>query len=397
MYVCGERGNPVNGPSVVFLLTIVSMVLFASALAFVLLRKVFPLYRGARFARWYWGANVLSIAGLIYGRGRWEGWAGAGVLTQFVVVWFMAQLLLLALLPLYYLLRRALLRGDVAQDASRRALVQRAALAVPAAALGIGVYGAFYASKDIRFLRYEVAVAKLDAALDGFTIAQLSDVHLGLFFSLDKLREILDRIVAQRPDALVVTGDLIDDVRQMGALTALLDAYVDRFPCGIYFTYGNHEYFRDIHLVERALAQSKLRVLRNGAALVMNVARPLYFLGVDFPWAKNGARQEAECARMLEMALQSVPAEATKVLLSHHPMLIDNGYAAGIDLTLTGHTHGGQVALFGEALLPVRYKYMRGMYRQAGFYGYVNAGAGSWFPFRLGCPAEAAFFVLRRA
>lgn len=386
-----------NGPLVVFLLTVISVTLFFSALAFVLLRKVFPLYRGARFAGAYWALNALSIAGLVYGRGRWDGWAGAGFLTQLVVVWFMAQFLLLGLLPLYYLLRKALLRGDVAVDASRRAFVRRAALSVPAAALGVGAYGAFYASQDIRFLRHEVAVAQLDSALEGFAIAQLSDVHLGLFFSLGKLRETLDRIVAQQPDVLVITGDLIDDVRQMEAMTALLDAYVERFPRGIYFTYGNHEYFRDIRLVERALAQSKLQVLRNGAALVTEAPRSLYFLGVDFPWARNGTRQEAECARMLEMALEGVPARATKVLLSHHPMLIDNGYAAGVDLTLTGHTHGGQVALFGEALLPVRYKYMRGMYRQAGFYGYVNIGAGSWFPFRLGCPAEAAFFILRRA
>lgn len=386
-----------SGPSGVFLLTVVSIVLFFSALAFVLLRKVFPLYRGLRFAAAYWGINALSIWGLYYGRGRWDGWSGAGFLTQLVVVWFVAQFVLLALLPLYYLLRKALLRCDVAVDASRRAFVRRAALAVPAAALGVGAYGAFYASKDIHFLRHEVAVAELDETLEGFTIAQLSDVHLGLFFSLDKLRETLDRIVAAKPDALVITGDLIDDVRQMDALTALLDGYAERFPRGVYFTYGNHEYFRDIHLVERALASSRLRVLRNGAALVAQAARPLYFLGVDFPWAKNGARQEAECARMLEMASEGVPARATRVLLSHHPMLIDNGYAAGVDLTLTGHTHGGQVALFGEALLPVRYKYMRGMYRQAGRYGYVNAGAGSWFPFRFGCPAETAFFVLRRA
>ena len=117
---------------------------------------------------------------------------------------------------------------------------------------------------------------------------------------------------------------------------------------------------------------------------------------------------------MMEEALADVPLDAVKVLLAHHSDFIEQGIAHGIDLTLTGHTHGGQFAIGQTALLPVRYRYMRGFYGAGGALGsieggtvslptrvgdlsplgYVNAGAGSWFPLRVGCPPEITIFTL---
>jgi len=95
-------------------------------------------------------------------------------------------------------------------------------------------------------------------------------------------------------------------------------------------------------------------------------------------------------------ALSSIPAGACRILISHHPDFIEDAFAAGIPLTLTGHTHGGQVYLFGKSLLPVQYRYMRGIYRQNGLYAYVHVGTGHWLPFRVDCPPEIAVFTLTR-
>lgn len=390
-----------NGPSVVFIAIVSFVALSISYLSFTLARRLFPIYRRPKLAYVYWTINLLAVAGTAFGRGRLDIFPFSGGLVQLEVLWFMCQAVALCLLPLYALLKKGIEKmfsGEgAAADQSRRKFIRAAALSLPALTLGVSSYGAFYESRNVRLLRHEIALADLDSSFDSFKIAQLSDVHLGLFFSVEKLRSVLERIVLERPNVLVVTGDLIDDVNVAEETARLLDEFVPRFAQGVYFTWGNHEYFRDFAKIKAAFAHSRVRVLRNQSAVLAEAERPLYLLGVDYPWAKDEKAQEAECARMVASALENVPSRATKILLSHHPALIDYAYANRIDLSLTGHTHGGQVALFGQALLPVRYKYMRGMYRQDGMYGYVSAGAGSWFPFRFGCPAEMALFTLRRA
>jgi predicted MPP superfamily phosphohydrolase len=117
-------------------------------------------------------------------------------------------------------------------------------------------------------------------------------------------------------------------------------------------------------------------------------------IGVDYPWAKNAEEMRTVREKYLKLGLEKVPQGAFKILLSHHSDFIDDAFKARIPLTLTGHTHGGQVNVAGHSLLPVQYKYMRGVYRQGDFVGYVSTGTGNWLPFRLGCPAEISVFTL---
>ena len=105
---------------------------------------------------------------------------------------------------------------------------------------------------------------------------------------------------------------------------------------------------------------------------------------------------EAQRKNYMQQAMKNLPADVPAILLAHHPECIDDGAANDIALTLTGHTHGSQFGFLGQPLFPV-FKYTRGIVKIGDSYGYVHRGNGSWFPFRLGCPPEIAYFTLKNA
>ena len=360
-----------NGPSIYFLGITTSITLGIAYLFFVLLSKVFPCYNKRNVKLIYWLINFTTIIVGVVLRGRVEVLPFASTLTRILIVWFMMQLFGLLMLPIYYGMKKLyvqkLMKPGSEVDRSRRKLIQGAAISLPIMSIGLSSYGTFFGAEKVEILEHELVVPNLDKEIGGLKIAQISDAHIGLFFSVEKLAGLLNIVQEKGADVVVITGDLIDDVQAVDRLIQVLDAYVPKFPKGIYFSWGNHEYFRDFARLEKAFARSAVAVLRNSNTL------------------------------LIDLALQGVPKNATKILLSHHPVVIDYAYEQKIDLTLTGHTHGGQIAFGRQSILPVRYKYMRGMYQKADMYGYVSTGAGSWFPFRLGCPAEVSLFTLKPA
>lgn len=339
-------------------------------------------------------ADGASFLGILLSRSLLADFPLAGAALQIMAIFFMMQLILGALTAAALLVRR-LYRQMMAVplDRSRRHLL-RGAAAIPAVAGTAGMYGGLYERCHTVENRYDIFVPNLPEALEGYTVAQLSDIHLGLFFSMERLRQLLQQAADGQPDVLVITGDLFDDEQQNAAAARLVDSFCEKFPQGIYFCRGNHEYLRGIRSIEQALQQTGIHELVNRAEQVLPGA-PLYFVGVDYPMERS---------RFLELqqefttrAFADVPAEAVTVLLAHHPDFIDNGRSQGAALTLTGHTHGGQLGFLGVPLVPPVFHYMRGMYRQAGSYGYVHSGNSSWFPYRFGCPPEVAYFRLCRA
>lgn len=278
-------------------------------------------------------------------------------------------------------------------DPERRHLLARAA-AYPALAAAAGVYGGTLGRTRVAINEYDVPVDGLGAELDGFRVAQISDVHLGLFFSLDDFRQLLEKAASTGADALAVTGDLFDDDDMNEEAAKILDGFVPRFPRGIWFCYGNHEYFRNLPKIEAALSRTRVHVLRDSGEQAADGVRPLWFVGVDYP--RSHSVFKVEGAASMRRAMDGVPEDAVVILLAHHPDFIDDAAARDVTLALTGHTHGGQFGLFGIALVPPVFRYMRGVYRVGSTFGYVHSGNGSWFPFRLGCPPEIAVFRLIR-
>ena len=250
---------------------------------------------------------------------------------------------------------------------------------------------------------FDIKIKNLPTQLEGFIIAQISDIHLGAFYSLEKLENLLNRIVASNPDILAITGDIFDSVSINDEAIRLVNSFCDKFKYGIWYCHGNHEHHRGIEHIEYELRKTDIHVLVNQSERVnLPSERPFYFVGVDYPvgspvtQAKDTERQykfNYAKREFLVTALNEVPKDSICILLAHHPEFIDDAAAFNIPLTLTGHTHGSQVGIFGVPLFPV-FKYTRGMVRINDCYGYVHCGNGSWFPFRLGCPPEIAYFKL---
>lgn len=280
-------------------------------------------------------------------------------------------------------------------SSDRRRLI-RNAIAYPFLSFAIGLYGNNVERKMTVDRNYDIPVKNLPEELEGFTIAQISDVHLGQFFSLEDLEKLLTRIANAKPDLLAITGDIFDDVSMNSQATKLVDSFCDRFRLGIWYCHGNHEHHRGIRAVEQGLEKTRIHWLVNRWEFASK--SNLVLIGVDYPmvWGDEEKFQTLKREFMTE-AMQEIPSDSTKILLAHHPEFIDNAREYKIPLTLTGHTHGSQVGIFGLPLFPV-FKYTRGMVKDDSreCFGYVHVGNGSWFPFRFGCPPEIAYFHLRR-
>ena len=270
----------------------------------------------------------------------------------------------------------------------------------PLLSLATAVYGnRIEKNSDVENF-YNVPVKNLPPELEGFRLAQISDVHLGAHYSLERLQALLQRIADSKPDLLAITGDIFDDVHMNPDAIKIVDSFTDKFKFGIFYIHGNHEHFRGIHAIEEMLKATKINWLVNRSR---HVTSKLYILGVDYPsrspiTSSNDEEQAkifAEARRSyVSGAMMNVPDDAVKILLAHHPEFIDDGVERNCVLTLTGHTHGGQIGIFGIPIFPV-FKYTRGLIKHGDNLGYVHVGNGSWFPFRLGCPPEIAYFTLK--
>ena len=336
--------------------------------------------------------DVICIFGMALGYSIFRDNEIIGMLLQVISIFFMTQVIfsffMIIALAVRKLNRR--LRG-IPMDKSKRTLVKGAA-AFPVVAGALSLYGGLY-ERDATIVRnYDISCPGADN-LNGFSIAQLSDVHLGPFFNLDKLRRLMDQAAATGADLLAITGDLFDDEKQNFQAAKIVNEYVGRFPKGIYFCWGNHEYIRNIQLIDIALSTTDIKLLCNSNQLVADGARPLYLAGADYPIVKDQFDSLKDL--YTEKAMANLPDNAVKVLLAHHPDFIDNGAEYGAELVLTGHTHGCQIGIMGIPLVPGGFKYRRGMYQVGTTMGYVHSGNGSWFPIRIGCPPEIAVFTLR--
>ena len=399
----------------IMIISISLAVLLFAWLAIVLLGRLYPIYRKRSVRVVYMAVALISLILLYVSR-----FVEIGTFPEVMLkgsFWvFASPFFVLAAAPIVYALMRAMHIRPSRPDASRRTFIKAGSIAVPALCYGASGYSIFAKSSDLAVFRYAIRVRDLPSELAGLRIAQLSDTHLGVFVSLDKLDEMLRIIEAEKPDVLVITGDFIDGIGWTEEAVSRVDAVARCLPYGAYFCWGNHEYLRDAPRIERALAASSIIALKNDCACVVKAERPLYFLGVDYPWVRNLMIGEQERERMIQEALQEVPKDAVTVLLAHHSDFIEQGTKYNIDLTLAGHTHGGQFAFGQTALLPVQYRYMRGFYNADGAMGdirggsataptavgdgaplgYVNSGAGSWFPMRFGCPPEITIMTLTR-
>ena len=286
-------------------------------------------------------------------------------------------------------------------DLGRRRLLTNAGRAVPV--LAVGTSSAGFASGASRFTvrPVEVRLPGLPAALDGFRIGQITDVHVGTFIDTQYLHDAVKAMNDAKVDLQVMTGDLIDDLDQLdGTMAALAECKARH---GMLAVLGNHEHWRGLGAIRRAYAEVEarggpVRLLVDASHAFEHAGQRVRVVGVDYPMSGRSHRVKAE--RMLQSAEQSFrDASPDEVLLclSHHPDFFPHAAERGARLTLAGHTHGGQVAFLGMPAFWFAFKYMLGRYRQGDHQLYVSGGTGHWLPFRLGVPTEVTVLTLRAA
>ncbi|HEY2746134.1 MAG TPA: metallophosphoesterase [Polyangia bacterium] len=240
-----------------------------------------------------------------------------------------------------------------------------------------------------RLRRRIVRIDGLPPALDGYRIGQLSDIHCGPHTPATRVRRWVERLNALDLDLMTVTGDLI--THGSSHVAAVADALGGlRARDGVFACMGNHDYFTDGEALIDELERAGLVVLRNRGVTVEHGGAKLYVAGVDDTWS---ARHD------VARALADRPLGAPAILLAHDPNLFPEASERDVELTLSGHTHGGQLAVPGVRRLSLaRFitRFTAGLYRRGRSTLYVNRGAGTTGPpVRLGAPAELAVLTLR--
>jgi len=276
-------------------------------------------------------------------------------------------------------------------DPDRRRAVARLAAAA-GLTIGLGASGwAALEGRRVRIKRIEVPLKKLPMALDGLSIVQLSDLHIGPVIG----RGFVERVVAMAndlaPDIVAITGDLVDaTVEELSGEVAPLARLTSRF--GTFFVTGNHEYFADAPGWCQHLGQLGVRVLRNEHVAIERGGQVLHLAGID---DYESERIEVGHRPDLAQAVAGRDPSRPLVLLAHQPRAIHDAVRHGVDLQLSGHTHGGQLWPLGW-LQRMSQPVVAGLKKFNDTFLYVSCGTGSSGPpMRLAAPAEITHITLR--
>jgi uncharacterized protein len=249
---------------------------------------------------------------------------------------------------------------------------------------------------SFRVRRFVLPIVDLPKELDGMTIAQVSDMHVGRFTKGEVLEKAVRVVNELRADLVLLTGDLINDaLADLDTGLELARRMESRF--GIAIIEGNHDLIEDPRAFETRVRASGIPFLLNESMIIDVRGFPVQLLGTRWPRVYGEGRDAAIGADVRKL-LEQRDSSAFPILLAHHPHAFDAAADAQLPLTLSGHTHGGQLML-NEALGfgPAMFRYWSGLYERGASKLIVSNGVGNWFPLRVNAPAEIVHVSLRRS
>jgi hypothetical protein len=378
-----------------------------------LLRRAGFQGRARLFHGLFIAVQLLGLVAVIASRGS-ESWDRMPqLLTSAVYIWhllilppLLPLLLLGAILALVCWIVRKIRTPSPVETANDRAALSRRAFLSAGAAFAPQVLTlsltaiALRQLEQFRTRRFTIALQDLPPALDGLTIAHVSDMHAGRFTRSSVLREMIGAVNDLRCDVVLVTGDLINGaVHELPEGIATVRGFDAR--SGVYMIEGNHDLFIGREEFESRVKASGIRLLVNETEQLTVRGHPVQLLGQRWggPVFRRRAGSDAgTIAASFEELIALRDPEAFPILLAHHPHAFDPAAAAGLPLTLAGHTHGGQLMLNEETGFgPMMFRYWSGQYTRGESHLIVSNGIGNWFPLRTQAPAELVHITLRRA
>ena len=361
---------------------------FATTLALLVLLQVYIGMRLLPDLALGWGFNAVGVLVLVLltvlvpvglmsaslRRRRWSGlvsWLGLlsmGFFSSLLVTTLVRDLVLLALH----------LAGVSGPELGRGS-----AAAVPLAALGVTLLGFVNARRLARVKQVEVPIAGLPPALHGYAIAQVSDIHVGPTIRRPYLNAIVNRVNKLGADAIAITGDLVDgSVHRLSLHTQPLARLAA--PDGVFFVTGNHEYYSGAEEWIAEVRRLGVTVLMNQHVIRRRDDATLMIAGVaDYTAHHFHPNHKSDPRAAAGNAVADV-----RVLLAHQPRSAAAAEAAGFDLQLSGHTHGGQFFPW-NLFVPLQQPFVAGLHRVRDMWVYISRGTGYWGPpKRFGAPSE---------
>jgi predicted MPP superfamily phosphohydrolase len=315
----------------------------------------------------------------------WIIW-GLSVLYDFVLILGVVSILSLVCECLYFLIRRMKntdCAEELSQGVSRRSFIKCGIASVSGGTAIRGVYDAMRLP-DVKESNLEFD--GLPKSFDGYRIVHLSDIHVSHASRRWRSEGIAKKVNALNPDLVVITGDFID-----GRVDEILDDFkplgLMRAKDGVFGCTGNHEYYSFYEDWRKEFFKCGIHMLENQSVVIERNGSKIVLGGINDP--VSGISDAS-------VAFQNTSKDAFRILLAHRPINLKYHASCGVDLQLSGHTHGGAILGMDYFVAKANENHVRGIYREHGLTLYVNSGTGQWagFPTRLGIMPEISLLTL---
>ncbi|MGE3802350.1 MAG: metallophosphoesterase [Candidatus Kapaibacterium sp.] len=288
----------------------------------------------------------------------------------------------------------------------RRRFIQSSAIALGGLAANVSMLSAANTDEDSRIERIKIRIPGLPEELKGTTIGMISDVHSSLFMNRDRMERYATTLQSLKADLIVLPGDFVNsrsrEVYPFAEAFSRLSA-----PLGVYGVTGNHDYYtREIEIVAKGIEEAGIKLLRNENIRIEKNGKSFWLMGLDDrdiyevnDYLKDGKTEKG----IVENLVRGVRDDEPKILLCHKPYPFEEYATLGVDLMLSGHTHGGQIVLgrldrLNVSVASLASTYISGLYKAHANHNaqmYVSRGIGTaGIPLRVNCPPEVTHIML---